>query len=120
LIPADEDGNIKEKNLYIASRLRHIGKLDDTLTYPGTREEISPFLLDSIYRSAIIYMQEYLLSGDQDLLKAANEFRFALEKINERWKAAGMSPNLLECMRCILLVLILCLYRDISAASRSS
>jgi hypothetical protein len=120
LIPAGEDGNIKEKNLYIASRLRHIGKLDDTLTYLGTREEISPFLLDSIYRSAIIYMQEYLSSGDQDLLNAANEFRSALEKINERWKAAGMSPNLLECKRSILLVLILCLYRGISATSRSS
>ncbi|KIM97257.1 hypothetical protein OIDMADRAFT_105644 [Oidiodendron maius Zn] len=88
--------NAEEKDLYIASQMVHIGTLNDTLTYPGTQEEVSPFLLDAVYRSAIIYMQEYVSTGSQDLLRGINEFRSALEKINGRWKAAGIYLQLLE------------------------
>jgi hypothetical protein len=62
------------------------------LRCPGPQEEISPFLLDSIYRAAIIYMNEYLLTGDQKFLKGLEEIRLVFKVINDRWKAAGKTP----------------------------
>ncbi|KAH8817476.1 hypothetical protein F5884DRAFT_779519 [Xylogone sp. PMI_703] len=92
----EEAQHINDENLYLAGRILEYSVLNDTLSYAGPREETSPFLLDAIYRSALIYMQEYLSSGDQDLLEGLSSLRSGFEKLNKRWKAAGAYLQLLE------------------------
>lgn len=79
----------KEANLYLASRILHCATLDDTLTCLGPREEISPFLFDAIYRSALVFMREYVLTGEKDLISKLYELKSSFEKLDQRWKAAG-------------------------------
>jgi hypothetical protein len=88
----DEDTNFRENNVYLASQILNCGMLDDTLTGSSPCEEVSPFLLDAIYRSALIYIEEYMLTGDQHVLRGVIEFKSVFERINERWKSAGEAP----------------------------
>jgi hypothetical protein len=52
-------------------------------------DEISPFCLDAMYRSAIVYAQIVQRTGAQDASDALQDIKIGLGAINDRWKAAG-------------------------------
>jgi hypothetical protein len=79
-----------EQSLQIAAKLLHCLTPHDTLTH-GPPEETSPFLFDAIYRSTVIYMQEYSCTGSKIFLDGANGLKAGLAKLGERWQAASKS-----------------------------
>ncbi|RFU35948.1 hypothetical protein B7463_g416, partial [Scytalidium lignicola] len=59
-------------------------------------DEVSPFLLDCMYRTATLYAQLYCEVGDQAYAEASKDAKKALSWLNRRWAAAGEYITLLD------------------------
>jgi hypothetical protein len=65
-------------------------QLADAITLGScTTDEITPFCLEAIYRSAVFYGQEYSRTGEQSSATSCKAITEALNIIGKRWKAAG-------------------------------
>ncbi|KAH7268302.1 hypothetical protein B0J15DRAFT_533763 [Fusarium solani] len=76
----------------------HMLRLADSVS--GTRrcgiEEISPFCLEPMYRSGIVYARRYSETGQQEDQQAFETIKQGLRAMAGRWKAADAYVDLLE------------------------
>lgn len=80
--------NIEQKRSEIASNML---KLAQNLMVTGGcgAEEISPFCLEPMYRSAIFFAQRYKTTGSESDLIGYEDMKGGLTTLSERWEAAS-------------------------------
>ena len=54
-------------------------------------DEVSPFCLEALYRSAVIYARRHKASGEHSDMDAVITIKEALRILSPRWKLAGKS-----------------------------
>ncbi|KAJ5579179.1 hypothetical protein N7450_008046 [Penicillium hetheringtonii] len=84
--------SILNTRLAIASEMLGLARTINRTGLCG-REESSPFCLDAMYRSALIYGQLSQNTVISDARGALDEIKRGLEANNRRWKAAGTARN---------------------------
>ncbi|KAH8799718.1 hypothetical protein F5884DRAFT_863328 [Xylogone sp. PMI_703] len=62
----------------------------------STLPRISPFLLPSLYRGAIFYLEEYQMTQDEKAWLSLCVLKDVLEVLDGRWKAAGAFLKIIE------------------------
>jgi len=85
--------SILNTRLAVASEILGLARTINRTGLCG-REESSPFCLDAMYRSALIYGQLSQNPVISDARGALSEIKRGLEANNRRWKAAGTAKNL--------------------------
>jgi hypothetical protein len=85
---AAERSRILDIQLNIASEMLGLAQ---TLLRTGLcgSEESTPFCLDAMYRSALIYGRIYQSTATSDIQEVVEDFQKGLNANNKRWKAAG-------------------------------
>ncbi|CAG9948054.1 unnamed protein product [Clonostachys rosea f. rosea IK726] len=72
--------------------LANMLRLAQALTSCGKcgAEQISPFCLEAMYRSGVIFAQRSALEGDEDAYESFKILKFGLEATGRRWKAGNL------------------------------
>lgn len=78
---------------HIAAEMLRLARAISAEGSCGT-EEISPFCLDTMYRSAIFYASNHKQTGNQSDLDALEDIKTGFKDINSRWGVAGNLPFL--------------------------
>jgi hypothetical protein len=71
--------------------LANMLRLAQALTSCGKcgAEQISPFCLEAMYRSGVIFAQRSALEGDEDAYESFKILKLGLEATGRRWKAGS-------------------------------
>jgi hypothetical protein len=73
---------------HIATEMLRLARAISTVGRCGA-EEMSPFCLDTMYRSAIFYANNYSQTRNQNDLDALEDIKTGFRDMNSRWRAAG-------------------------------